>query len=227
MRTISCLVASAVCAAVLGLATSGFVGAHVSGLLSSEEKAVAAGREDVEWLASTLPPRNSLCSGDGETAEAKMLLPAKPPRLAALRARDKGRSAHRTRPRSGDGPPTDSLSEELSHGIRKLGEHRHEIKRGAVDLALANLMSLSKFAHAALEARNGKPFGFRLFAVVADGPFAKLGLRDGDILVSVNGLVLTSLDQALQAYGKLKTARHFELRLVRGGHEMVEEYVVR
>ena len=77
------------------------------------------------------------------------------------------------------------------------------------------------------EARDGKPYGFRLFAIRADGPFAKLGLRNDDVLVSINGLDIATPEHVLDAYGKLKTARQLVLGLIREKHEITQDYTIR
>ena len=48
------------------------------------------------------------------------------------------------------------------------------------------------------ETRDGKPAGFRLFSVRPDGPFAKIGLQNGDVISAINGLEMTSPDKALR-----------------------------
>jgi S1-C subfamily serine protease len=66
-----------------------------------------------------------------------------------------------------------------------------------------------------------------LVAVAADGPFANLGLRSGEVLISINGMSLTTAQQVLDAYGKLKTTRQLNLGLVRTGRETSLEYSIR
>jgi general secretion pathway protein C len=119
------------------------------------------------------------------------------------------------------------LAEELARGIRKLGGRRYEIKRDVLELALRNLRSLSAWARVAPDVRDGKPSGFRVVAVMPRGPFAKLGLRRDDVLVSVNNLDIRTPDRALDAYGKLKSSSRFALGLLRDGREIVLEYAVR
>lgn len=121
----------------------------------------------------------------------------------------------------------DAFADELHRGIRKLGEGRYEIKRSAMALALGNLALLSGSVRVAPDVRAGKPFGFRLFSIAPDGPFAKLGLRDDDVLLSINRLDIATAEQALEAYGKLKTASHLVLGVMRGGHRIALEYWIR
>jgi membrane-associated protease RseP (regulator of RpoE activity) len=121
----------------------------------------------------------------------------------------------------------DTFSQELARGIRKLGERRYEIKRSTLELALGNLGWLASSVGVMPETRAGKPLGFHLFAIAADGPFAKLGLRNDDVLVSINGLDLATPEGVLDAYSKLKKARHFALGLIRERHEITLDYTIR
>jgi hypothetical protein len=121
----------------------------------------------------------------------------------------------------------DTFAQELDRGIRKLDERCYEIKRGTLELALGNLALLARSVRVMPDARDGKSLGFRLFAIMADGPIAKLGLRDDDVLISINGLDITTPDHVLDAYSKLKTVPHLVLGLVREGHEISQDYTIR
>jgi len=144
-----------------------------------------------------------------------------------VRQASSGHAAATARPAASQNPSRDTFERELVRGIRKLADRRYEIKRGTLKLALANIGLLSRSVRAAPEVRDGKSVGFRLFAIVADGPFAKLGLRDDDVLISINGLGIATADQVLNAYGKLKTAHHLALGLIREGREITQDYTIR
>ena len=77
------------------------------------------------------------------------------------------------------------------------------------------------------ETRDGKSAGFRLFSIRPDGPFAKIGLLNGDVVSSINGLEMTSPDQALLAYTKLKTANHLSVAIERNGQKITKDYNIR
>jgi type II secretory pathway component PulC len=121
----------------------------------------------------------------------------------------------------------DPFFEELGRGITKLSEQHYAIKPSTLEHALANLRLLSRAARVAPEVREGKPSGYKLVWVQTDGPIAKLGLRCDDVLVSVNGLDITTPDHVLDAYGKLKAARLLVLGLVREGRRSTLEYAIR
>ena len=125
------------------------------------------------------------------------------------------------------GHPRDPFVQELDRGMRKLAERRYEIKRSTLELALGHLELLARSVRVIPDARDGKPFGFRLFAITADGPVARLGLRNDDVLVSINGLDIATPERVLDAYGKLKNAPRLVLGLIRERHEITQEYTIR
>jgi membrane-associated protease RseP (regulator of RpoE activity) len=213
MGTVRQLTASVACGALLGLAASGIVRTHFSSILAAmtTEMALVSPKEDDE--SGQAGGFLSVLERDAED-----MMPESQTILASTAKPHSARSRHSVR---------DTFPQELNRGIRKLGERRYEIKRHALELALGNLALLSKLVRAAPEIRDGKPVGYRLFAISADGPMAKLGLRNDDVLVSINGLDIATPDRVLQAYSKLRTASQFALGLVRAGRQISQEYVIR
>jgi general secretion pathway protein C len=121
----------------------------------------------------------------------------------------------------------DPMMAELEKGIKKTGEHSFEVQRGTVDSLLGNMSMLSRSARIVPEIRDGKAAGFRLFSVRPDGPFAKIGLQNGDVISAINGLEMTSPDKALEVYTKLKSASHLSVGLERNGQKINKEYNIR
>jgi general secretion pathway protein C len=124
-------------------------------------------------------------------------------------------------------PSTDPLTAELDRGIKKLGEHNYEVQRSTVDSLLGNMGALAKGARIVPETRDGKSAGFRLFSIRPEGPFAKIGLQNGDVISAINGLEMTSPDKALEVYTKLKTANHLSVAVERGGQKITKDYNIR
>jgi general secretion pathway protein C len=123
--------------------------------------------------------------------------------------------------------PTDPLSAELDKGIKKTGEHNYEVQRGTIDALLGNMGALAKGARIVPETRDGKSAGFRLFSIRPEGPFAKIGLQNGDVVSAINGLEMTSPDKALEVYTKLKTANHLSVAIERNGQKITKDYNIR
>lgn len=123
--------------------------------------------------------------------------------------------------------PADPFVTELEKGIRKTGEHSYEVQRGTVDSLLGNMAVLSRSARIVPEVRDGRAAGFRLFSVRPDGPFAKIGIQNGDVIYAINGLDMTSPDKALEIYTKLKSANHLSVALERNGQKITKDYNIR
>jgi general secretion pathway protein C len=121
----------------------------------------------------------------------------------------------------------DALSQELDRGIKKTGEHTYEIQRATLESVLGNMSLLSRSARIVPEIRDGKAAGFRLYSVRPDGPFAKIGMQNGDVISSINGLEITSPEKALEVYAKLKSASHLSLGLERNGQRVTKDYGIR
>lgn len=121
----------------------------------------------------------------------------------------------------------DVLAEELARGLKKTGENSYEMQRSTLDSVLGNMSLLSRAARIVPEIRDGKSGGFRLYAVRPEGPFALIGMQNGDVLYGINGLEMTSPEKALEVYSKLKSARHLSVSLERNGQKITKEYTIR
>jgi general secretion pathway protein C len=132
------------------------------------------------------------------------------------------------RPAIAAAPPAgDPLVQELERGIHKTGELSYEIQRTTLEAVLANTNLLARSARIVPEVRDGRPAGFRLFSVRPDGPFGKIGMQNGDVISSINGLELTSMEKSFEVYGKLRSASHLSLGLERNGRKVTVEYGIR
>ncbi len=78
--------------------------------------------------------------------------------------------------------------------------------------------------HAAPEQLDGKIIGIRLFGIRPESLLGTLGIRDGDVVESINGFDLASPEKALQAYARLRTAANLNLKLIRHGQSVSIDY---
>ncbi len=122
---------------------------------------------------------------------------------------------------------SDPLSIEMDRGIKKINDNKYEIQRSTLESVLGNMSLLSRSARIVPEMRDGKAAGFRLFSVKSDGPFAKIGMQNGDIISSINGMEITSPEKALEVYAKLKSASHLSLGMERNGQKVTKDYSIR
>ncbi len=128
-------------------------------------------------------------------------------------------------------PPSDGGGDELQaaidNGVKKIDDTTYEIDKSLVEKALANPMALAKGARIVPAVKNGKPDGFKLYAIRPSSVYAKLGLTNGDTLQSINGFEMTSADKALEVYTKLREATQLEVEITRRGKQMTLKYSIR
>ena len=129
-------------------------------------------------------------------------------------------------PPPGDGSG-DELQASIDSGIKKIDDNNYEIDKALVDKVLANPMAVAKGARVVPAVKNGKPDGFKLYAIRPSSVYAKLGLQNGDTLQSINGFDLTSADKALEVYTKLREATSLEVDVTRRGKSEKLKYSIR
>jgi general secretion pathway protein C len=121
----------------------------------------------------------------------------------------------------------DDMQAAVDGGIKKLDESNYEIDKSLVEKVLLNPMAIAKGARVVPSMKNGKPDGFKLYAIRPSSAFAKLGLTNGDTLQSINGFELTSADKALEVYTKLREATSLEVEVTRRGKPLTLKYSIR
>ena len=121
----------------------------------------------------------------------------------------------------------DDLQSQIDNGIKSTGDNQFEIDKALVDKIVQNPMAVAKGARVIPAMQNGKPMGFKLYAIRPGSVFAKLGLANGDTLESINGFVLDSAEKALEVYTKLREATSLEVDIQRRGKPVTLKYTIR
>jgi general secretion pathway protein C len=121
----------------------------------------------------------------------------------------------------------DDMQAAVDSGIKKIDESNYEIDKSLVEKVLLNPMAVAKGARVVPSMKNGKPDGFKLYAIRPSSAFAKLGLTNGDTLQSINGFELTSADKALEVYTKLREATSLEVEVTRRGKPVTLKYSIK
>jgi len=121
----------------------------------------------------------------------------------------------------------DELQAAIDSGIKKIDDSTYEIDKGLVEKILANPMGVAKGARVVPAVQNGKPNGFKLYAIRPSSVYAKIGLTNGDTLSAINGMELTTADKALEVYTKLREATSLEVEIQRRGKPMTLKYTIR
>jgi len=75
--------------------------------------------------------------------------------------------------------------------------------------------------------RDGKPNGFKVYAIRPSSLFGKIGMQNGDTIKSINGNEMSTPDQALSLYTKLRSASHLTLSIERRGETVTMDYTIK
>lgn len=113
--------------------------------------------------------------------------------------------------------PTDADVQLAIDSIKKVDDTHYTVPASVIDLVTANPMAIAKGARVVPSVKDGKDEGLKLYAVRPSSVFAKLGLTNGDTVVSVNGLPLSPADKALEAYSKVRSAKKLDVSIIRRG----------
>lgn len=107
---------------------------------------------------------------------------------------------------------------ELDESITELGAGRYQVSRHLADRARANggaaIVQGVKFQP---RVRKGKVQGMRVKKIREDSLLYRLGVRDGDLLRSVNGFAIDGPDGMLSAYNALQDQTRLTLSISRKG----------
>jgi type II secretory pathway component PulC len=122
---------------------------------------------------------------------------------------------------------SDDFQKLIDSGVKAVDATHYELSRSLVDGVLANPMAVAKGARIVPALANGKPDGFKLYAIRPSSLYAKLGLQNGDTLRKINGDSLESADKALEVYVKLRDAKKLDVELVRRGKPIVLTYTIK
>ncbi len=118
----------------------------------------------------------------------------------------------KTTPRTGGGPVIAADQKEFSISETELSEE------------MANLPRLLSQARAVPYFRNGVSVGMRLFAIRRGSLYEKLGLKNGDIVKSVNNTSLADPAEALKIFEQLKSERDISVNVERMGEDSTLHY---
>ena len=132
------------------------------------------------------------------------------------------------RGKRGRGPQADrnaGLTEtEIAEGIEKVSDTNFNISRSMLNKVLDNAGRLIGIAAVQPKMVDGESIGMEIRGVRPGTLLTKLGIKNNDILESVNGQSLTSTDAALGAYTTLRTSDKFNLSVRRDGKSMLINY---
>jgi general secretion pathway protein C len=106
---------------------------------------------------------------------------------------------------------------EIKKGIEVVSPTERVVDRELIDRAFSQPIRFTRSVRIRPYKRRGKITGFRLRRVKRNSPLYLLGARKGDVIHSVNGIDLTSMDSALGAYKNLRGEDELVFEITRKG----------
>ncbi len=109
-------------------------------------------------------------------------------------------------------------------GIRQVDDTHWLVSQAEVEKTRANFSQELRLAQMQPRVVDGKTDGFLIRSLRRNSILNKLGLRRGDVVMSVNGISLDSPEKALQIFQQLREARQIDLAVERRGQAMSFAY---
>ena len=129
-----------------------------------------------------------------------------------------------------DRPTSASTASSTSddEGVEKLAENRYAVDRSLIDKYVGDMESISRMGRALLHRGPDGDFdGYRLSAIRRNTLADQLGIKNGDVVHSVNGQALNSVQGAMGAYQGMMSESNFTFEITRRGQRVTMEYEVR
>lgn len=100
-------------------------------------------------------------------------------------------------------------------GIQQTAENEYSVPRTEVDTALENMSQLFTQIRAVPHFEGGQSVGFRLFAIRRGSLFDRIGLKNGDIIRSINGNEMNDPSKAVALLQELRDASNLDVDITR------------
>lgn len=113
--------------------------------------------------------------------------------------------------------PRITLGGGMGVGIEQTGSNQFNISRAEVDNALKDLNNILTQARCVPNFENGATAGFKCFQIVPGSIYDKLGLKNDDVIVGVDGQPINDPAAAFGMLNRLKETPHLELQVKRNG----------
>jgi len=111
--------------------------------------------------------------------------------------------------------------------VRSSGKGEYLLDQKGLQFALDNPNQIMTDAKLIPNMINNKQDGFVLREVRENGLYNRLGMRNGDVLLRINGSDISNPENAFQAFMALKGLNKVQLDLIREGNRITQNYLIR
>ncbi len=184
-------------------------------------------REGAYSLTSTIPGGGVITSISVKFVDFENTASHRVERIPLLATAEASPLPKQRRTRARPKNANEELAALIDSGVQRRSDTEFDLDRKVVDRLLENPSALAREARFRPNIKDGKTRGFKILAVRTNSLFGKIGLKNGDVLRSVNGMELNSLDGVLTIYSKLRSSSSLSLDIQRRGKPISLNYTVR
>ena len=123
--------------------------------------------------------------------------------------------------------PEQTAETQKSSFARQIGEREFILDSRKIQKSLENPEQILTHARLLPNIKDGRQEGFTISEVVPGGIYQSLGLRNGDILLKINGLEISNPEVAIQAMSALRGMNNVDLDIIRSGKNISMSYRIR
>jgi S1-C subfamily serine protease len=111
------------------------------------------------------------------------------------------------------------------NSIVQVSDTRYRVERGYLNSMALRPTAIRKLGHASWHRNDtGEVVGFRVRRIRCGSPLHQAGIRNGDIIRTVNGREPRSLPQAIRLWFKMRKKTFVRVVLTRNGQEIKFKY---
>ncbi len=124
-----------------------------------------------------------------------------------------------------EAPPKGALPG-AEDAIKCDSENSCTVDRAWLEGVLSNPASLAKQARVMPSVKDGETRGFKFYGIRPGSLPKLLNIKNGDLITSVNGTELKSMDGAMSLYAKLRRASNLSITIERKGETITKEVTI-
>ncbi|MDA8139858.1 MAG: type II secretion system protein GspC [Desulfobacteraceae bacterium] len=126
--------------------------------------------------------------------------------------------------RGGFRPQPMEMPQPAATGVR---EQRITIERTMIDEAFQDVNKLMSDIAVTPHVEEGQTTGLDLNRIQPNSLFRRMGLRNGDVLLGVNGQPILTMEDAMRMYENLRSSENIQLQVKRRGQDRTIDYNIR
>lgn len=160
-----------------------------------------------------------------QSAEVKMILRSKV--VLGVQGKDEVLLMEEMQKSSGRSIGRSPAVQRRSGSSSPVRAQRVSLRRNMINDAFQNINKLMTEIKIQPHMEDGRPAGLALSNIKPNSIFRRMGLRNGDVLKSVDGNEIGSVDDALRLYENMKSASQVSVQIQRRGRERTINYNIR